>query len=1305
MWPQKDNFEAHKTAGQPYRKRDAPQQQQQQAAARTALTPSKPNMRLPKLAAASTSGMTAAATGGAAAGGTTPSSARKRTFDALVATDTPPQSPSRTFSSLSTTQNASSHDLADSYRPTLYAAFLANVFADSTNTAAAAGRIDGPHASGKRSPTTVAGAPQQSNSASYNQLIAQLRISTHSRPSGSASLSQLGQWLSALTHHVSKLDHRSHAELVEAVLAIPWPTLGPAISRAWTTFICSLLSARAEWLGAVLEHAVQALGYHSEWHEIPLSAAPTYSIRSATRRQVYTRVHALLRSLLSLIPTLPTTLFPLLLSHLPPKRGPLRTQGLYILNLLRVTEYAPELTEGIWAAVVHRVMSIDVEVQMEVEDLEDDSGRLDFLDAPAATDEEGMEVTGIIVDVLDRPLSEEDADDVDADSDVDPTDAIGDDILNDPGTYDGSGEGEDGTRLDELSSGDESSDSEGADRHGPPKSAAQRRADAMLRQQEAVRSIKKNVKKLDVVMQILYEYLRRANASYMGLGAPVSGYFEEVPSLSSSGSLGRITATAPSSRGASASATGAKERRNSGDADEDLLMVAGEMEEDSPDTPLAGNFQLGAGIKLRRVESPTASLSSSSSGPAQAAALSSAGALRSGRGSNPLFEPTPSPSPGVTPAALPSPASLALAQPARRTNLFHILLGIFDRLVLPTFRSRHVQFVMFWFSSLDAEYTDTFLGMLLSKSLYSGPAAVAAAAAAAGGKGGRGGGRDPSIEDFLYDDDAAPGGPGGSHPRHEASSPILRKAAASYVASLVSRASFIGTLHTRAVVLNLCAFLDAYLEQYALACAHASAQGLSFGPGLALDGGNGGGVGMAGGPPPPGSPVHEVFYSIAQALFYIFCFRWRDLEMSASGSSGGVEEQHSKAGAPNTKRGPAGGEPSSFSTTGPKSYSSSVAASEAMGGAHAASSSVSSSSIGSVAANYKTNGFSAGGGALAFSHASSSGSSSSGTGAGPHGIDDAFGGGIGTGAGAAEPGSSSFNASNRLWCDGLDVVQRVITSSLNPLRYCSPTVVRQFAYVAKVTGLVYCYSIIEANNRAIGTASASVSVSASRAAAAAANKSVSMTASGTLQPLSAADRVALRSGGRGREGTPMGAGLSSAARGVNDDDSGSDEDDDDEDDDDDELPQPAGSERLDGFFPFDPYRLQNSMGFVEGLYRQWEDVAPEANDDDDDSSESGSESDSDSDSASDSDSDSDDSNETDEDEDVDMSPNRPGKKKNNEKRLVPPPPSGAVLIPRGRGAGREGSHSGSGSGSDGARGEREQRFAQSFEAMSLSPNP
>lgn len=151
---------------------------------------------------------------------------------------------------------------------------------------------------------------------------------------------------------------------------------------------------------------------------------------------------------------------------------------------------------------------------------------------------------------------------------------------------------------------------------------------------------------------------------------------------------------------------------------------------------------------------------------------------------------------------------------ALRHNLFHTMLSIFARTILPTFKSRHVQFLLFWFSSLDAEYSDLFLGVLLSKGLYGSDTGA--------------GGEEPTI---------------------------IRVAAASYVGSLVSRAAYIDRDNCRAVVLNLCVFLDAHLET----CGSEAALALA----------------------PAGGATHAVFYAVAQALFYIFCFRWRDLQIGA----------------------------------------------------------------------------------------------------------------------------------------------------------------------------------------------------------------------------------------------------------------------------------------------------------------------------------------------------------------------------------------------------------------------------------------
>lgn len=138
---------------------------------------------------------------------------------------------------------------------------------------------------------------------------------------------------------------------------------------------------------------------------------------------------------------------------------------------------------------------------------------------------------------------------------------------------------------------------------------------------------------------------------------------------------------------------------------------------------------------------------------------------------------------------------------------FHSLLAIFERSVLRTFKSRYTQFVIFWYSSLDNQFRDRFLGTVVSTALL------------------------------------------------EPSQPaVTRAAAASYVASYVSRATFVAREEAQMVVRVLCQFLETHLEAF-----DAAQQ-----PG-------------ASGQMCQSVEQHTVFYAVAQAVFLVFCFRWRDL--------------------------------------------------------------------------------------------------------------------------------------------------------------------------------------------------------------------------------------------------------------------------------------------------------------------------------------------------------------------------------------------------------------------------------------------
>jgi RNA polymerase I-specific transcription initiation factor RRN3 len=151
-----------------------------------------------------------------------------------------------------------------------------------------------------------------------------------------------------------------------------------------------------------------------------------------------------------------------------------------------------------------------------------------------------------------------------------------------------------------------------------------------------------------------------------------------------------------------------------------------------------------------------------------------------------------------------SPVSIERGKAVRRSQ-FHTLLSIFDRTIIRTFKSRYTQFLVFWYSSLDPEFSDLFQGFLVSKAL-------------------------------LEQDQPA----------------VTRAAAASYIASFVSRAQFVDREGARRVAGVLCTFLRNHLDVFDTV--------------------------LQSGTTMPSMAHHSIFYAVSQAIFLIFCFRWRDLE-------------------------------------------------------------------------------------------------------------------------------------------------------------------------------------------------------------------------------------------------------------------------------------------------------------------------------------------------------------------------------------------------------------------------------------------
>ncbi|GJE84320.1 RNA polymerase I-specific transcription initiation factor RRN3 [Phanerochaete sordida] len=477
-------------------------------------------------------------------------------------------------------------------------------------------------------------------SEAFDELVDQFNPKQANADSATTS-AQLRLWILALSHVVSRLE-RVHSALVEAVISMQWTTMDNNFVKSYTSFVGMLVSAKPEYLTLVLGKIASGFTYQSGLQALDASM-PETSSQPLTRRTVYDRLHYLLEHLLTLVPTLPSTLQPLLAQNFPHKRLSQASQVTYIRNLLRITEYCPELSDRILATIIDRAIQIDVEIQVELEELEEQAA------------EEQSELFDF--DPFDTVVGQEGESDSENDSDS-----------------------EDGDNLSDLSSeADGEADDDEPQEEEPTN----------------FQHVQDMVNKLDAILKNVFDHFTHSHI---------------------------VSNSPPSSTGLP--------------------------------TPIA-----------------TPGTASPSSPP-------------------------------LTPHPMQKLESVEELKALKRSQFFS-LLSIFERTILRTFKSRYTQFLVFWFSSLDPEFSDLFQGMLVSKAL-------------------------------LEEDQPT----------------VTRAAAASYIASFVSRAVFVGRESTRQVVACLCNFLANRLAM--------------------LDAGLQGGA-------PPSAAAHSVFYAVTQAVFLIFCFRWRDL--------------------------------------------------------------------------------------------------------------------------------------------------------------------------------------------------------------------------------------------------------------------------------------------------------------------------------------------------------------------------------------------------------------------------------------------
>ncbi|PGH07242.1 hypothetical protein AJ79_06346 [Helicocarpus griseus UAMH5409] len=214
------------------------------------------------------------------------------------------------------------------------------------------------------------------------------------------SPTSLKNHLLGLFSNVSALDG-SCSGLVHAVLNSEWLGRDEAYVKLFVRFLGTLAAARGGYLNTVLKmlvHGLRQVGPRT-------GKLPGYPVVYPS--EIYARVHMAIRYIVQLIPAGSGALSPLLASNFPHDTDTAKAHIVYTRNIIKVIDYAPELRSDILALITEKLVKIDVQFQVDLEDADED---IEDDNAPAMSSPEAI------------ALSDEDADDSDADSDSDEDD-------------------------------------------------------------------------------------------------------------------------------------------------------------------------------------------------------------------------------------------------------------------------------------------------------------------------------------------------------------------------------------------------------------------------------------------------------------------------------------------------------------------------------------------------------------------------------------------------------------------------------------------------------------------------------------------------------------------------------------------------------------------------------------------------------------------------------------------------------------------------------------------------------------------
>ena len=177
---------------------------------------------------------------------------------------------------------------------------------------------------------------------------------------------ELQVYVMALTGCIPILKDKACNGLVKTILKCSWLGRDDAFVKVFTHFLAALVSAQGSYLLPVLGMMVEKFSdtRPSVW------CVPDFP--EVSRETMRDRLHSTLHYMLQMFPAAIPVLENLLNAKFPFPDESMRVHMAYIHNLLRINNYVPALRDEVFDLILNRVVKIDSQMQVDLEDLDDD---------------------------------------------------------------------------------------------------------------------------------------------------------------------------------------------------------------------------------------------------------------------------------------------------------------------------------------------------------------------------------------------------------------------------------------------------------------------------------------------------------------------------------------------------------------------------------------------------------------------------------------------------------------------------------------------------------------------------------------------------------------------------------------------------------------------------------------------------------------------------------------------------------------------------------------------------------------------